>query len=75
MLIHDRHDHRDRLAFRNIVWATHSDSQEILLQATNEVCAQSRMLWKDAQRYGCFMWLRSRESIVSDLGVSCYRHH
>ena len=61
----ERHDHRERLAFRNVVWATHSDTQEILLHATTEACPGGRMLWKDASRFGLFMWLRSRESIVS----------
>ena len=57
--------HSDRLSFRNFVWAKHSDSQELLLDATTQCCPNSKMLWLDAKRFGVFLWLRSSELIVS----------
>jgi len=60
---HSRH-HRTRLAFRNIVWALHSDSQDILLSAATECCHDGKMLWQDAKRLGVFLWLKSSDTLV-----------
>ncbi|KAK4688553.1 rabconnectin-3a, partial [Tremellales sp. Uapishka_1] len=59
----------DRISFRNIVWASHSGSQEILLSATTDCCDHKKMVWTDAQRYGVFLWLKSTETIKSQLEV------
>lgn len=56
---------RSRLSFRNIVWAMHSESQDVLLSAATECCRDHKMLWPDAKRFGVLLWLRSRETIVS----------
>lgn len=56
---------RPKISFRNIVWATHSESNEVLLQAATESCENGKMLWEDARRLGVFIWLRSPEAIVS----------
>jgi hypothetical protein len=55
-----------RLSFRNIVWATHSESQDILLQAATECCRDGKMVWSDAKHLGIFLWLSSTETIVSN---------
>lgn len=56
---------RPKISFRNIVWATHSESNEVLLQAATESCENGKMMWADAKRLGVFLWLRSPEAIVS----------
>lgn len=58
--------HRTRLSFRNIVWATHSESQDVLLSAASETCNSGKMVWADAKRLGVFLWLKSTETVVSD---------
>ena len=54
-----------RLSFRNIVWASHSESQEVMLTAATECCQDGKMGWEDAKRLGVFLWLRSAETVVS----------
>ncbi|ORY25155.1 RAVE protein 1 C terminal-domain-containing protein [Naematelia encephala] len=61
--------HGARLSFRNIVWATHSESQEMLLTAATECCLNGKMLWEDAKRYGVFLWLQSTDAIKAQLEV------
>ncbi len=56
---------RSRISFRNIVWATHSESQDVLLSAATECCPNGKMLWSDVKRLGVFCWLRSSEVVVS----------
>ena len=57
---------RARLRFRDIVWAFHSESQEILLSASTSACG-GKMKWQDARALGVFMWLKSAESMVGIL--------
>jgi hypothetical protein len=54
-----------RLSFRNIVWASHSESQEVMLSAATETCPDGKMGWAAARRLGVFLWLRSAETVVS----------
>ncbi|KAE8543087.1 hypothetical protein D1P53_000574 [Cryptococcus gattii VGV] len=56
-------------SFRNIVWAMHSDSQELLLEATSQCCKNGKMLWEDAKKLGVFLWLKSAETARSQLEV------
>lgn len=53
-----------RLSFRNIVWAMHSESPDVLLAAATDCCRDRKMLWSDAKLFGVFLWLKSREIIV-----------
>jgi len=55
---------RQRLRYRDIVWASFSQTQEILLSASTEACG-GKMSWKDARALGVFLWLQSTETIVS----------
>jgi hypothetical protein len=59
--------HRSRLSFRNIVWALHSESEDILLQAATDSCTNGKMVWSDAKRLGTFLWLKNTDTIVSTL--------
>jgi hypothetical protein len=58
-----RRGFRDRIRYRDIVWAFHSNSQEILLAASTAACG-GKVLWKDARAMGVFLWLNSIESLV-----------
>lgn len=52
------------LSWREIVWAFHSVSQEILVDLVSSA-HKNRMLWSGARESGMFMWLRDAESVVS----------
>lgn len=58
-----------KISFRNIVWATHSESHEVLLQAATASCENNKMTWKDAKRLGVCLWLRSQDAIKAQLEV------
>ncbi|BEI81268.1 hypothetical protein CcaverHIS002_0204280 [Cutaneotrichosporon cavernicola] len=58
-----------RISFRNIVWATHSESQVVLLQAATASTENNKMMWEDAKRLGVFLWLRNQEEIRAELEV------
>jgi hypothetical protein len=66
---------RDRLRYRDIVWAFHSESQQIMMGASTEACG-GRMTWTDAKALGVFLWTRSSEELVraspSDRGMRAY---
>lgn len=57
--------HQHRLSFRNIVWASHSESQDMLLTASTNYCTNKKMLWADAKALGVFLWLKSTDVIAS----------
>lgn len=58
------HSLENGLSWREIIWAFHSDTQEILVDLVSTV-HKGRMLWKGARESGLFMWLRDTESVVS----------
>ncbi|GJJ09914.1 hypothetical protein Clacol_004138 [Clathrus columnatus] len=53
---------RSRLRYRDMVWAFHSESQEILLNASIQACG-GKMTWDDAKALGAFIWMESAESM------------
>ena len=55
--------YRERLRYRDMVWAFHSESQELLLNTSTTAC-NGKMCWSDARALGIFIWLRSVESMV-----------
>ncbi|QRW12027.1 RAV1-regulator of (H+)-ATPase in vacuolar membrane-like protein [Ceratobasidium sp. AG-Ba] len=59
---------RDRLRYRDIVWAFHSESQQIMLGASTEACG-GKMTWSDAKALGVFLWTRSSEDLKSQMEV------
>ncbi|KAG9128028.1 regulator of (H+)-ATPase in vacuolar membrane [Ceratobasidium sp. 392] len=59
---------RERLRYRDIVWAFHSESQQIMLGASTEACG-GRMTWADAKALGIFLWTRSSEDLKSQMEV------
>ena len=55
---------RERLRYRDMVWAFHSESQELLLAASVASCEDQKMRWSDARALGVYIWLRSPETMV-----------
>lgn len=53
-----------RLKYRDIVWAYHSDSQEVLLEASIKACP-GKLTWENAKALGIFLWISSPEVLVS----------
>ncbi|KAF9076123.1 RAVE protein 1 C terminal-domain-containing protein [Rhodocollybia butyracea] len=59
---------RERLRYRDMVWAFHSESQDILLGASSAAC-NNKMCWFDARALGISIWLNSIESLKSQMEV------
>lgn len=55
---------RQRLRYRDMVWAFHSESQDLLLSASVDACDGGKMTWPDARAVGVFLWLRSVDTMV-----------
>lgn len=54
---------RERLRYRDMVWAFHSESQELLLDVSATACS-GKICWSDARSLGIFLWLKSTDTIV-----------
>lgn len=65
--------YRERLRYRDMVWAFHSESQEILLNNATTAC-NGKMRWTDARSLGVFVWLRTAESLVRDFAEEVVLH-
>ncbi|KAF8253872.1 hypothetical protein K440DRAFT_652074 [Wilcoxina mikolae CBS 423.85] len=62
------------MSWREITWAFHSDSQEILIDLVNRNF-QGRMLWNQARESGIFMWLRDTEAIKQQFEAIARNHY
>lgn len=54
---------RERLRYRDMIWAFHSESQELLLNVSTAAC-DGKMCWSDARALGIAIWLNSTEALV-----------
>jgi RAVE protein 1 C terminal len=54
---------RVRLRYRDMIWAFHSESQDILLNASITAC-NGKMCWSDARALGISIWIGSVETLV-----------
>lgn len=52
------------ITWREIVWAYHSNSQDMLVQLVSKQF-QGRMLWKHARESGMFMWMADLSALAS----------
>ncbi len=62
-----RLERRERLRYRDMIWAFHSESQDLLLSTSVAACTHGKMGWADARALGVFIWMQSREAMVSRL--------
>lgn len=56
---------KDMVSWREIVWAFHSESQDILSDLVSRQFS-SKLTWKSAKESGIFMWLSDTNAIVSN---------
>lgn len=54
---------RERLRYKEMIWAFHSESQDLLLSAS-VTATGGKMRWCDARALGVFVWLSSTETMV-----------
>lgn len=59
---------RERLRYRDMIWAFHSESQELLLASSTDAC-NKKMTWTDARSLGVALWLNSPEALRSQFEV------
>lgn len=52
-----------RLRYRAVLWGFHSESQDMLIKSTEDVCGRP-MLWEDAKALSLPIWIRSAEALV-----------
>ncbi|KAF9886292.1 regulator of (H+)-ATPase in vacuolar membrane [Aspergillus nanangensis] len=57
---------KNTVSWREIVWAFHSDSQDILLDLVSRQFG-GKMLWESARESGIFMWLSDSTAIRAQL--------
>lgn len=55
--------HRADITYREITWAYHSASQDILIDLVSRQF-QGRMLWEHAKECGLFMWMSDLNALV-----------
>ncbi|GJE87639.1 RAVE protein 1 C terminal-domain-containing protein [Phanerochaete sordida] len=60
---------RERLRYRDILWAFHSESQELLLSTSVASCEGQKMRWSDARALGVYIWLHSTETMKAHMEV------
>ncbi|KAF8167749.1 RAVE protein 1 C terminal-domain-containing protein [Crassisporium funariophilum] len=59
---------RERLRYRDMIWAFHSESQDLLLNTSTAAC-NGKMIWSDARALGIALWLNSLEALKSQVEV------
>ncbi|GAA6036036.1 hypothetical protein JCM8097_006576 [Rhodosporidiobolus ruineniae] len=52
-----------RLKYRDMLWAFHSESEELLLEEATQVCG-GKLTWERARTLGVPIWLKSQDSFV-----------
>ncbi|KAF5323620.1 hypothetical protein D9611_005764 [Ephemerocybe angulata] len=59
---------RERLRYRDMLWAYHSESQDLLLNASIAACG-GKMTWSEARAVGLPLWLTSTETLKQQFEV------
>ncbi|KAF9462089.1 WD repeat-containing protein [Collybia nuda] len=59
---------RQRLRYRDMIWAFHSESQDLLLNSSTVAC-QGKMGWADARALGVPIWLTSIETLRAQIEI------
>lgn len=72
-----RHHHTPgqlALSWREIIWAFHSGSQDILVDLVSRHYS-GKMLWQHARECGLFMWMTDITALVGLTACSLYSHY
>lgn len=56
-----------RLKYRDVVWAYHSEDQELLLEESTKACPGGRLSWDNAKALGLFLWLKSPDQLARQM--------
>ncbi|KAF9336485.1 regulator of (H+)-ATPase in vacuolar membrane [Podila minutissima] len=56
------------LSYRDIVWAYHSESQDLLLDFCS-TSLKNPMTWSEAKSLGIFLWMRKKETMVKQMEI------
>ncbi|KAG0089757.1 regulator of (H+)-ATPase in vacuolar membrane, partial [Podila epicladia] len=56
------------LSYRDVVWAYHSESQDLLLDFCS-TSLKNPMTWSEAKSLGIFLWMRKKETMVKQMEV------
>ncbi|KAI9492527.1 RAVE protein 1 C terminal-domain-containing protein [Zychaea mexicana] len=59
-------ERKKELAPRDLIWALHSQSQDLLLERCLRLCG-GKLLWEDARALGIFMWLQKSEVVTEQM--------
>ncbi|KAG6832276.1 hypothetical protein H0H92_003509 [Tricholoma furcatifolium] len=59
---------RERLRYRDMIWAFHSESQDLLLQASAAAC-NGKLGWSNARAVGISIWLTSVDALKTQMDV------
>ena len=59
---------KDPISWREIIWAFHSESQDILADLVSRHFS-GKMLWQHAKECGLFMWMTDISALVCSLHV------
>ncbi|KAI0721213.1 RAVE protein 1 C terminal-domain-containing protein [Cerioporus squamosus] len=63
-----RLERRERLRYRDMIWAFHSESQDLLLSTSVSACG-GKMCWPDARALGVFVWMRAGDAMRAHMEV------
>ncbi|CAG8759993.1 10861_t:CDS:2, partial [Acaulospora colombiana] len=56
------------LNYRDMNWALHSDSQDLLIEYSM-AASGGKFLWKDARVHGIFLWIRNNETVRQQMEI------
>ncbi|CAG8451235.1 3746_t:CDS:10 [Ambispora leptoticha] len=56
------------LSYRDMIWALHSESQDLLLEYSISASGGS-FLWKDARDHGIFLWLSNIDTVRQQMEI------
>ncbi|KAG6841953.1 hypothetical protein C0991_005133 [Blastosporella zonata] len=59
---------RERLRYRDMIWAFHSESQDLLLNASTAAC-DGKLGWTNARAVGIPIWLTSVDTLKTQMEV------
>ncbi|RXW19520.1 hypothetical protein EST38_g6323 [Candolleomyces aberdarensis] len=59
---------RERLRYRDMIWAFHSESQDLLLNSSVAACG-GKLTWSEARALGVPLWLNSTETLRQQFEV------
>ncbi|MCJ1314388.1 regulator of (H+)-ATPase in vacuolar membrane [Agyrium rufum] len=66
--IRSQQDKLQPIPWKDIIWATHSNSQDVLLDLVSRHF-QGKLLWQNARQSGMFMWISDPDALRSQFEI------